>query len=223
MICENINIIQNAWGEDAVKHWTAGSLLKEIPEWETESVRCRSPLRCGHNDSGRTFSNKPNTLTKKNTPVMELLRPFKCFLNEDESVGAGEACEWLLALWQKPPAQSSHLQEKKDGEAYEKSWRSNLFTTSLKYKLQEARTFWWTSNSFPSTIIFRSVNSLSRRCWFSSFNISVGQEKENKQSLWVFKAVLRQKYSRSGNHLFAVKDSEDVESEWVSDLLYFSV
>lgn len=115
MICENINIIQNAWGEDAVKHWTAGSLLKENPEWETESVRCRSPLRCGHNDSGRTFSNKPNTLTKKNTPVMELLRPFKCFLNEDESVGAGEACEWLLALWQKPPAQSSHLQEKKDG------------------------------------------------------------------------------------------------------------
>lgn len=56
--------------------------------------------------------------------------------------------------------------------------KANLFTRSLKYKLQEARTFWWTSNSLPSTIIFRSVNSFALRCWLSSFNISVEQEKE---------------------------------------------
>jgi hypothetical protein len=56
--------------------------------------------------------------------------------------------------------------------------KANLFTRSLKYKLQEARTFWWTSNSLPSTIIFRSVNSFVLRCWFNSFNISVEQEKE---------------------------------------------
>lgn len=56
--------------------------------------------------------------------------------------------------------------------------KANLFTRSLKYKLQEARTFWWTSNSLPSTIIFRSVNSFALRCWFSSFNISVEEEKE---------------------------------------------
>lgn len=64
--------------------------------------------------------------------------------------------------------------------------KANLFTRSLKYKLQEARTFWWTSNSLPSTIIFRSVNSFALRCWFNSFNISVEQEKETeKRHIWV--------------------------------------
>jgi len=58
--------------------------------------------------------------------------------------------------------------------------KANLFTRSLKYKLQEARTFWWTSNSLPSTIIFRSVNSFSLRCWFNSFNISV-EQRRNRQ------------------------------------------
>jgi len=57
--------------------------------------------------------------------------------------------------------------------------KANLFTRSLKYKLQEARTFWWTSNSLPSTIIFRSVNSFALRCWFNSFNISVEQKKKH--------------------------------------------
>lgn len=64
--------------------------------------------------------------------------------------------------------------------------KANLFTRSLKYKLQEARTFWWTSNSLPSTIIFRSVNSFALRCWFNSFNISVEQEKETDNATgWV--------------------------------------
>lgn len=58
--------------------------------------------------------------------------------------------------------------------------KANLFTRSLKYKLQEDRTFWWTSNSLPSTIIFRSVNSFSLRCWFNSFNISV-EQRRNRQ------------------------------------------
>lgn len=58
--------------------------------------------------------------------------------------------------------------------------KANLLTRSLKYKLQEARTFWWTSNSLPSTIIFRSVNSFSLRCWFNSFNISV-EQRRNRQ------------------------------------------
>lgn len=64
--------------------------------------------------------------------------------------------------------------------AGERGGKANLFTRSLKYKLQEARTFWWTSNSLPSTIIFRSVNSFSLRCWFNSFNISV-EQKRNTQ------------------------------------------
>lgn len=61
--------------------------------------------------------------------------------------------------------------------------KANLFTRSLKYKLQEARTFWWTSNSLPSTIIFRSVNSFVLRCWFNSFNISVEEEKETNSAI----------------------------------------
>lgn len=65
--------------------------------------------------------------------------------------------------------------------------KANLFTRSLKYKLQEARTFWWTSNSLPSTIIFRSVNSFALRCWFSSFNISVEQEKETDNATFGFR------------------------------------
>lgn len=64
--------------------------------------------------------------------------------------------------------------------------KANLFTRSLKYKLQEARTFWWTSNSLPSTIIFRSVNSFALRCWFNSFNISVEQEKETDNATFGF-------------------------------------
>lgn len=65
--------------------------------------------------------------------------------------------------------------------------KANLFTRSLKYKLQEARTFWWTSNSLPSTIIFRSVNSFALRCWFNSFNISVEQEKETDNATFGFR------------------------------------
>lgn len=56
--------------------------------------------------------------------------------------------------------------------------KANLLIRSLKYKLQEARTFWWTSNSLPSTIIFRSVNSFALRCWFNSFNISAEQRRQ---------------------------------------------
>lgn len=67
--------------------------------------------------------------------------------------------------------------------------KANLFTRSLKYKLQEARTFWWTSNSLPSTIIFRSVNSFALRCWFNSFNISVEQEKETDNATFVFRIL----------------------------------
>lgn len=64
---------------------------------------------------------------------------------------------------------------------------ANLLTMSLKYKLQEARTFWWTSNSLPSTTIFRSVNSFSLRCWFSSFNISVEQRKKTDNAKYCFR------------------------------------
>ncbi len=65
---------------------------------------------------------------------------------------------------------------------------------------RKLETFWWTSNSLPSTIIFRSVNSFSCRCWFNSFNISVEQEKEEKQ--W-FSDLLRSKhtaYDDKSNH-----------------------
>lgn len=87
---------------------------------------------------------------------------------------------------------SSHLQENgrvkeatqmcpiKRTEWINNRREANLLTMSLKYKLQEARTFWWTSNSLPWTIIFRSVNSFTRRCWFNSFNISVEQKKKHK-------------------------------------------
>ena len=77
-----------------------------------------------------------------------------------------------------------------EGEA-----KANLFTRSLKYKLQEARTFWWTSNSLPSTIIFRSVNSFALRCWFSSFNISVEEEKETDNATFGF-SIACQPYIR---------------------------
>ena len=74
-----------------------------------------------------------------------------------------------------------------DQQLVEGGAKANLFTRSLKYKLQEARTFWWTSNSLPSTIIFRSVNSFALRCWFSSFNISVEQEKETDSATFGFR------------------------------------
>lgn len=77
---------------------------------------------------------------------------------------------------------------------WERGTKANLFTRSLKYKLQEARTFWWTSNSLPSTIIFRSVNSFALRCWFNSFNISVEQEKETDNARLGFRISFRNRH-----------------------------
>lgn len=92
--------------------------------------------------------------------------------------GEGKKKRHKCALWKEQIGSTAGAR----GEA-----KANLFTRSLKYKLQEARTFWWTSNSLPSTIIFRSVNSFALRCWFSSFNISVEQEKETDNATFGFR------------------------------------
>lgn len=96
------------------------------------------------------------------------------------------------------------LVEEEGREGWREGGKANLFTRSLKYKLQEARTFWWTSNSLPSTIIFRSVNSFSLRCWFNSFNISVEQEKKTDNATsWVQYFLIRFFFS----FLFFAKDT----------------
>lgn len=89
------------------------------------------------------------------------------------------------ALWKEQIGSTAGGEGEVEGE------KANLFTRSLKYKLQEARTFWWTSNSLPSTIIFRSVNSFALRCWFNSFNISVEQEKKETRQchIWVYSTL----------------------------------
>lgn len=99
-------------------------------------------------------------------------------LQEREGEGKKKKERHKCALWKETDWINSWCK----GEA-----KANLFTRSLKYKLQEARTFWWTSNSLPSTIIFRSVNSFALRCWFSSFNISVEQEKETDSATCGFR------------------------------------
>lgn len=134
-------------------------------------------------------------LFSQNVQIMRsgIVQISLCVRNESESFVwkkyiQSKWKEWLLALWQESQI-FINLKErggkKSDTNASYKRTdqitagrKANLLIRSLKYKLQEARTFWWTSNSLPSTIIFRSVNSFALRCWFNSFNISAEQRRQ---------------------------------------------